>query len=637
MKNILLTTLGYTRDLTDMAYFHFRKHDGELTYCTGISVAEPGTKYMLASHPIDEIIVLGSPDAISEKDVTSAEPLVAMTLPSASELADFSEYGFYCYRLLQYLEGLDIEANEIRESLTKEEQEEALQTLESFNRRFRPGSRLKDLFWQLDMDKACEPELAALRDSITPKQWQWMKYSGYLMMDSYYKMHLLSSNRNVSVRFIPVRKDIHGAFDVLHLNSLVSPLLQDSCPDINFYMDLQGSDFCDGYAFFNVISMLQESTGHRIRIAGVIQSTVTPERLSAPILDEWSRLEMHELLTGLNVFLNYGKADYIQHYWNTHRLQSPCCKRMITGMKYIEEGVSLCNIPVLEYGISSLHTLFSENPPERSRELTYTILAGAIRKDYGKLLDTRETNVPELLKWALRKRMYQQALTIVESQVPADMAKRGIFYYAKTAAEAERVMAAVNVHYWNDNAKNRFAYNDIAHYLIKNYPYLFIDRIQPKDKKNRDMAALHVKRLHGGTEALPAYSGLQNDDLLYDLIYSYYCLSKIRNEVCHAEPPMSSTNDTDTVPAPKACETLDAALARFAKLYDAASAETALVKERPYIISQEEFRGYASRHKLLPLDENENGVLEQNVSCEFNGRDVSIRIRMYEPDPEEPD
>lgn len=637
MKNILLTTLGFTKDLTDVEYFHFRRPDGELTYCTGISVAEAGTKYILATHHIDEIVVLGSPDAISEKDDPSEQPLAVRCLPTANELGDFSEYGFFCYRILQYMEELDIEANDIRESLSAEEQSEVIRMLDEFKTKYQKGVRNKDLFRQLDMRAENEKDLTLLRQSMSDKQWRWLKYSGYLMMDSFYKMHLLGSNRGVSVRFAAVRKNEQGAFDMQDLNRIIDTLCVDRKADVSIYMDLQGCDFCDGYSFFNVFSMLQQSSDHRIQIAGIIQSTLTADRLSSPILDEWSRLQIHELLTGINIFLNYGKADYILRYRDVFHTESPNTERMLIGMKYVEEGVSLCNIPVLKYGISVLKQTFSHDPPEQSGDLIYSILADTIEKDCGKLLTDPEVSVSELLNWVLRKKMYQQALTIIESQVPADLAERGIFYYARNREDAERVMEELNVRFWNDSRKNRYCYDDPAHFLFKYYPFRFVDRAQPPENRNKAIAHLHIARLHGNTQTLPAFSDLQNDDMLYELIYNYLYLSALRNEVCHALPPENALPNGEELVMPKTCESLDTALNRFAQIYSAACKRTAKNHAAPYLIAQDELRNYFKKHQLIPLQENEDGLLEKNVICTYNGRDVSIRIRMLEPESEEED
>ena len=635
LKNLLLTTLGNTKDRMDVEYFHFCKPNGEKTYCTGISVAEAGTKYILANYPVDEIIVLGEPGAGNSTDGTEPIRLIERELPPVGGLSGFSEYGFYCYRILQYLMGLDIEANDINESLSDAQCEDALAKLHGITDHYRGSVRDKELFRTLDNDPECNRLLAALKSSMSKKQLRWLKYNGYLKMDSFYKMRLLHLNRDVTVRFLPVEKNERGVFDTQYLNRIIGTLLSERSFEANCYLDLQGMDFCDGYTFFNIFSMLRHSTNRRIDIAGIIQSTGTVERLSAPILDEWTRLEMHELLTGVNIFLNYGKADYVQNYWRSHDFRSTAVERMLTGMNYVEEGISLCNIPVLTYGISVLRELFRDQPPQQSGELVYAMLASTIQRDYGRMLDGEKVSIPELLGWVLRKKLYQQALTIIESQVPMDMIERGIFYYAQTQEDLDRLLKELNVRYWNEAPKTRYGFQDLSHYFIKIYGRDMVDYRQKKDAVNRDFARLRISQLHGDTELLPAYSDLHNDDLLYELLLNYYNLSRLRNAVCHALPPEKALGGGEELVPASNLEVLDKAIRKFTELYASVCRRIKSGESKSLILEPERFRGYCRRHQLVPFAQPDENTLESACICSYNGQEITVNIRMLRPQESE--
>ena len=631
MKNILLTTIGYTKNRIDVEYFHFKDPNGVRTYCTGISVAEAGTKYILGNYPIDEIVVLGAPGAARPTDDTASSPLAERVLPQATELTDFSEYNFYCYRILQFLEGLDIEANDLYESLDEAQQTDVIEKWEQFKRSSAPGMIEKELFWRLDSKPESESDLQTLRASLTRDQWNWLKYSSYLKMDSYYKMHLLARNRDVSVRFLPLRKNSRGAFDLQNLNQIVSDLLTEANTGTNFYMDLQGMDFCDGYTFFNLLSMLHHGDDRRIGISSIIQSTGTLERLSAPILDEWSRLEMHELLTGVNVFINYGKVDYLQRYWDTHEFTSPAVEELLAGMKYVEEGISLCNIPVLKYGIAVIRQLLRRQTPEQSEDLVYKILASTIQKDYGKMLDGDEVQVAELLKWLLRKKMYQQALTIIESQVPDELVRRGIFYYARTQTDLENMMAMLNTAFWNEIPKCRYVFNDLSHYFIRNYGSDKVNFHQKKDAVSRDFVRLRVGALHEGSELLPAYSDLNNEDMLYELLLNYRNLCRLRNEVCHALPPETALGGGEELVPASNLAVLEQAIRKFTEIFTAACRRVPADAPKPLLIDQAEFRSYCRHNRLLPFEQTDQDTLDRTCICDYNGSQVTVRIQMLRP------
>ena len=81
-------------------------------------------------------------------------------------------------------------------------------------------------------------------------------------------------------------------------------------------------------------------------------------------------------------------------------------------------------------------------------------------------------------------------------------------------------------------------------------------------------------------------------------------------------------------------QTLHEALNRFVQIYGSACRRTAKNASAPYSISAEAFRNYTARHRLQLLEMNGDGLLEQNISCDYNGSEISIRIRMFAPESE---
>ena len=117
MKNILITTLGYSTRKDALDYFVYTDENGEKLYCTGISIAEAGTKYILSKNQIDEILVVANTTAVNEYDNTEPLPLREAIIEKMSDINKLSEYGFYQYRIQQFLDGLDIDLYEILENV----------------------------------------------------------------------------------------------------------------------------------------------------------------------------------------------------------------------------------------------------------------------------------------------------------------------------------------------------------------------------------------------------------------------------------------------------------------------------------------------------------------------------------------
>lgn len=640
MKNVLITTLGYTKNLIDTEFFHFVSPNGARTYCTGISVAEAGTKYILSNYHIDEIFVLGSHDSVN-----SPESVTSITLadwePSSSSLTDaFSEYDFYCYRILQFLKNLDIEVKDVSDKLSDEERQDAVAKFRDFKKKNQISVKDKDLFNALDTDALQLDNVKKFRHSVSRAQWDWLRYMAFIRMDSFYKMHPLDANKDITVHFVPVEKNTNKPFELRDLATVIDSMLPESSDQTNCYLDLQGMAFCDAYSFFNIFSMIRRDTARHINLAGLIQSTASAECLSAPILDEWAQLELHELFTGINIFLNYGKADYVENYRDTHGLSTPNIDRMLIGMKYIEEGISLCNIPVLTYGISTLRKHFQQHPPADTKDqIAYSILGTTIQNDYGSLLESDKISIPELLKWALRKKLYQQALTILESCVPKDIVERGIFYYAQSQEDLDRMMEKLNILYWNEPPKTRYSFSDLEHYFVKFYGRGEIDHRQKKAAVNRDLTHLRIAELHGKTDLIPAYSNLNNDDMLYELLLNYYNIGQLRNEICHAMPPEHALDSGEELVPTSNLDVLDNAIRKFTEIYSAACKRVSKSNDLPVpiILEQARFKAYCSKHRLIPFEQIGEDTIDNTVVCNFNGNELTVNIRMLKPQDSFPD
>jgi hypothetical protein len=94
------------------------------------------------------------------------------------------------------------------------------------------------------------------------------------------------------------------------------------------------------------------------------------------------------------------------------------------------------------------------------------LLHNGIRSDYGKLLEGEEIDELELVKWAMRKKFYQQALTLVESRFPNHFVNKGIFYYANDDESKKLFMDEMNKDYWSAHPKDRWWVNNVYHFFI---------------------------------------------------------------------------------------------------------------------------------------------------------------------------
>ena len=627
-KNILITTLGYTQDHLEPEYYSYRDENGDMKFCSGISGAEAGAKYILSKNCIDRIIVIGAPNAGGKKMSEAENSLDAFAGLAGRNPEDASEFEFFCYRLQQYMDRIDIESDDIINFDAAGKQHELDDIM---NRDLKNGQ--KGLFCNAATDaEAYSRYLSVIAKMKDDREIRRLRHMMYLRMDSSYKMHALESNEAVKVRFIPVEKNDKDGFSVQSMVNVVNEIVRDSDGGMNIHIDLQGMDKTDSYTIWSML-LIRCSSSRNLKLQTIIRSRAVPDSFINSIDNEVGRYDIEILLSGMRAFVQYGKVELLEEYCSIHGIHNRQITNFINAMKYVDTGVSLCNLSDLQYGIQALKSIFrkadlqSENDQD---DIVFTILRDGIRQDYGALLDGDEVNIPELVAWALRKHFYQQALTIIESLVPIDMVRRGIYYYAKTPQDIQDLLKNWNVLYWNELPRNRYTYNDPDHYFIKFYGRSIINFRQAKDGVARDYAKVRVEQLRGKYKELAkAYSGIKDEHLLYELLLSYYTIGDLRNQVSHALATEHALPDLEEMKKNDSFEQLGTAIERFLAMYRTACAGVDPSKEASLMLGDGELRAYTAAHRLQTLSAQDEGLLQDNTyDCQFNGKEVTINIRM---------
>ena len=70
-----------------------------------------------------------------------------------------------------------------------------------------------------------------------------------------------------------------------------------------------------------------------------------------------------------STFLKYGKVDLIRDYWYSRHIDHPRIELLLYGMQNVSDGISLCDLANLEYGIRILQKVFSVPGTDHNRRL----------------------------------------------------------------------------------------------------------------------------------------------------------------------------------------------------------------------------------------------------------------------------
>lgn len=540
-KNILLVSLE-NLDYGIQHNYYCCNDDGDPKFCDGVMRAEAATKYILSKVKVDEIVVIGSGATYDEGDDLKKICLTESEEYLVSDINCLSEYGLYRYRIFEYLEGLDLEEHDLLEDIRPEDRERIIQIFNKFHREVgqrNPRIKRKDVFFsKLSREPELFDELVGQLPTDLKNGAVWLKRYIYSLMTDFYKLRALEDNEDVQISFVPTTTRKEGSIDTKNITKIIDLVTGAECEFVNLYVDMQGLERTDDFTMVTVLSILKNEWKNKIQIRGVLSTS--SYGFAREIKNEYTRYELNNLLAGMNAFIQYGKIGSLRKYWDELNIYDDHVERLFFAMQCIDDGVSLCNIADLEFGIKELRCVLAEKRTDDERHLesnVISILEAGIRRDFGVLLDGEdedEIDVLELIKWTYRKEFYQQTLTIVESRVPDDFVKQGILYYAENEKDIDRAFHVLKKAYGKVLPKDRYQFNNLNHYFVKFYGRHLINYRQDPAKVQQDYAKFRVAQVGNSDPAyLSTYSLLEEKEDLEELLFSYYNIGRIRNQVSH--------------------------------------------------------------------------------------------------------
>ena len=222
-------------------------------------------------------------------------------------------------------------------------------------------------------------------------------------------------------------------------------------PDLHLYVDVHGGFRDTSLILEALLSLLKsEITVQNIYTVRYVNNTAAIE------ID--SSTKIFDFVSGINEFTQYGRIDSLQRYYKDN--DDPSIQELMTHIERIAAGIQLCNIPMFERGLNNLKAYFDnssstlENSSDEASPLQYLeLFRDTIRTDYGELLRTDRTAIQEI-RWCLGKGFYQQCLTLIESKMPEDMFRIGLFNYDEATlgqyADTHRGYDSKNLYIFNN-------------------------------------------------------------------------------------------------------------------------------------------------------------------------------------------
>ena len=363
-------------------------------------------------------------------------------------------------------------------------------------------------------------EIRSLKEKRLDQENIYAKQYIFSCLDDSRKGVFPKTSRHLSVLFIPERT----ARDTDNIVEIINGIRGNGDDQIMLYIDMQGGGRTDSYVRNAILSVLNNESSQngsqKVIVRTVVASNFERRNFANRIVDETSRYKITDLISGMNAFIRYGKADLIQQYVQETGISNTRVIDLVNEMVNIDHALSICDIDRFTDSVKKLQKLFhADETQDDSGAEVFEALEDGIQKDYAVFFQSNDINYVDLAQWALNKNFIQQALTILESKMPEEFVRQGVLYYCSKTDNKDVITGKFREIKDKLPKKEKYKIENIDHYFIKTY-----EKDYSADQKNRNPIGIPV------IEEKTDFSDEAVNQILKN--YDYICWK--RNQLNHA-------------------------------------------------------------------------------------------------------
>ena len=388
-------------------------------------------------------------------------------------------------------------------------------------------------------------ELEDIRNNRLSTEKQYAKEKIFEDLDSNSKLKCREENKKVNLQFVPLKKEN----EIDNIQGLLNSI-QEEKEEIEIYLDMQGGSRTDGYIRSAVLSLLNNDEATKVKLKKVIACDFEQKKFFNPIKNETKRYKITDLVSGMNAFINYGKAEQLNQTWKELTDDNPEdeVQNIINLMRKVDQSLSLCDVDALAEGIRQLdYTLTNPITVTNSNEEFMEVLRTNILEDYRGIVKNGKIDIFALVKWANKKGFIQQAITLIESRMPEQMIKDGYLSYCPNLESKEKVLRILDglnkkgtVQDWKLDNIDHVMVQQAAHGFksvkgkakVPNYIFLY----EQNTRIIEDYARIWSRRNEANHAGNNAMSYKETVKLIKKFIQSY---NNFRNRIKKKNDPLS--------------------------------------------------------------------------------------------------
>ncbi len=240
--------------------------------------------------------------------------------------------------------------------------------------------------------------------------------------DEYFinRIMMKAQHKKTAVSFYKVDLNIEnekGALDLVaeHLKTSFSKGRFDE-----LWIDMHGGPRDIAFIMNSIISLL--------KVYGIkwnkIFSVDTSNSSRIAIKDASESVKMLDFVSGMNEFINFGIGDSLRDYLGYQT-------DLLSAIKEISDGTRLCDPQLYISGLDHLEDEINRSQDYKDDLGYVATFIDYIKDDYKDLLCKNNRNTIDIVQRCYEKKLYQQALTFIETMMPVMFVDSGIMYFDK--------------------------------------------------------------------------------------------------------------------------------------------------------------------------------------------------------------
>ena len=193
--------------------------------------------------------------------------------------------------------------------------------------------------------------------------------------------------------------------------------------ELHVWIDTQGGMRDISLLMNAVVSLLKTSA---ITIEDIYSINFTDG--IGKIMKQNDTYRIFEFVSGMNEFIEYGRADQLVTYYQNIEQKEP--PEIIHAMQKLSNAIMVCDTEKFDAQLETLRREIKQYEGS-GNDVLFSVFMEQIQMDYKNLLNDTCTAL-DVIEWLSAKKMYQQTLTYLESKIPEEWEKLGILNFSET-------------------------------------------------------------------------------------------------------------------------------------------------------------------------------------------------------------